>query len=178
MKNGLKYGALSGIFLGILILALHRLIPGIFFGAFSSIVILLVVAIVAMVTACRKEKQELGGILKFGEGLLTGITCFAVLNLIYTLSMWALINFSPEAFELLNSYSITSSEEFMRKMGTPEDKIFEQMENFKNIAAESKKLSVNLINWAVFSLVFGGPLALIISGIMSRKNSNQKIQSE
>jgi len=174
MKNGLIYGAVVGVIFSILLLVLHRLVPSLFFGPIQSLIMTFTLAIIAMVLACRKEKRELGGTLRFGEGLITTMVCFAVFNFIYTVVMWALINYSASAFELLTETSRSSAEAMLRMANTPEDAIFEQMEQINALTSETKKLGVNLINWAVMILFPGAPIALIIAGIMSRKTNIEK----
>ena len=178
MKNGLIYGAISGILMSVLLLLLHKFLPNLFFSPVLSLITMNVVAIIAMTLACRKEKQALGGSLKFGEGLLIGMIAYGVFSLIYTISMWALINFSPEAFETLKMITKTSTENMLHKVGVPEDQIFEQTDQLAAATEGSKNLSLSLINWTIFLLVPGGLLALLISGIISRKSKDQKIASE
>ncbi len=126
---GMTYGLIAGLIM--IVITLVQYIGGLklFMSPIMGSVSYLVLITVAVLAALKLRKQQ-EGFLEFGEALKVTFTVFALALFLQTIFAYVLFNFIDVPFkEALTVESLNKTEQWMRKMGTPEAQIEKALES-------------------------------------------------
>lgn len=124
------------------------------------------IPIVFAVLACRRQKKYNGGFLSFKEALKISFGILVMASLATTVFSYLLFNFIDQPFaESLKQVTIEKTQEFMSKMGTPQDAVDKAVKDImeKDIYSAGS-LFQNFMTVCILNFI----IALIISAIVKK----------
>jgi hypothetical protein len=123
--------------------------------------------IVFCVLGALQQKKQQGGYLEFGEGIKVTFQILVIGSLIATLFQFALFNYIDVPFrQALAQESAGKAEQWMQKMGMPQEKIDEAVDDILN--GNSYTLGKLFLGFA-FGCIWWFIVALIVSAIVKKK---------
>jgi Protein of unknown function (DUF4199) len=126
----------------------------------------MLIPIVIAVLACRKAKNENNGFLEFKEALKISFGVLVLSTLATSIFSYLLYNFIDQPFgERMVQLTMEKSQEFMEKLGTPQDAIDKSMKDmtFENLFSFKK-----IFQGFMFACIFNFIIALIVAAIMKK----------
>jgi len=174
MKNGLIFGSLAGVLYMVWVIIGGKFFPNFVYGSISGIITSSLVIVLFMVIACQREKSLLDGSIRFGEGFLVCMVTFAIFNLIYAIGFKIYLQATPSAMTTFMEVTKASTADLLAKMGTPEDQIFQSMEELESTFSNIFTWKTTLLN-CVGGLIFPGALLALITAAISSKFSKKSI---
>jgi len=162
---GFKYGLIAGAALSVFYLILYKCGIEIFVSGYAYIGYLIIIGLA--VFAGIRQRNLNGGTIEFGEALKIVFTVFALAFLLQTIVSYILFNYVDVAFkEAYNQKTLQTAEEILKRLGTPQDKIDDTIDEL----SKKDNFSIGNIllgygsNCILFFLV-----SLIIAAIIKRK---------
>jgi hypothetical protein len=122
--------------------------------------------VVCVIGALQIRKQR-GGYLEFSEAIKATFLILVIGSLIATLFQFVLFNYIDVPFrQALAQVTAEKAEQFMRKLGAPEDKIDQAVE--ETLSKNNYTIGRLMLGF-VFSCIWLFIVALIVSAIIKRK---------
>ncbi len=141
-KNiGMTYGLVAGLI--IIVIVLIQYIGGLkmYMNPILGSISYLILITIAVLAALKLRKQQ-EGFLEFGEALKVTFTVFALALFMQTVFTYILFNFIDISFkDTLIVESMNKNEQWLRKIGTPDD----QIEKAMDMQRGRDPFSVNLV---------------------------------
>jgi peptidoglycan/LPS O-acetylase OafA/YrhL len=117
----LQYGMIAALAY-LLVFVVMYLVGTSAFTNYGLSFLTMLIPVVFAVLACRKQKTFNGGYLSFKEALRLSFGILVLASLVTTLFSYVLFNFIDKPFaESLKQVTVEKTQEFMSKMGTPQD---------------------------------------------------------
>lgn len=168
-KSAVNYGLLLGAILALMTTLMYVIDTELFTKWWIGILSFLVVLIVAIVSVA-KAKGLLHGFMSFKEAFTVYFITVALGSLISTLVGILIFNIiDPDLAVYLQERTLEMTAEFLRKMGTPEADISQQMSKMGE--QDNFSILTQLKNY-VFGLAFLSVLGLLVALIFKSKNQN------
>jgi hypothetical protein len=126
----------------------------------------MLVPIVIAVLACRKAKSENDGYLEFKEALKISFGVLVASSLVTSIFSYLLYNYIDHPFgERMVQLTMEKTQQFMEKMGTPEEAIDKAMKDvtFENLFSLKK-----VFQGFMFGCILNFIISLIVAAIMKK----------
>jgi hypothetical protein len=155
LKYGIIFGLISGLVSVVIFLTEN------FGNIWLGMVIGLIVSITGIVLTHREYKNNNGGYMSYGQGLMTGIVMSVIAGLISGTISFLYIQFvDPTILEKMSEVQI----QMLEKMNVPEEQMEEAIAKMEAENTASKQLTGGLIS----GLIGGLFLSLIVSAFTKR----------
>lgn len=169
MNQGIKFGLFYGLVSVILSLVLYLIDKELMTGSIPTTIAAFVIATVFMVLAAKATKADNGGILPYGEAVITTFLVLSIGFFISGLFIYVMFNFiDPSLVDLTRERAIEMTEKLIAMMGQDNEDAIDKMREALEEQDFSMGLGQVLMSWLGNSVV-GLIYALIISAFVKKE---------
>lgn len=168
MKHGIKYGVIYGVGAIVFTLLLYLINKELTVNTAITLGFSLVFGTALMVVAARSAKAENGGILPFGEALITVFLVFVVGSFITSIFTYILMNYiDPSLVQVVQQRAVEMMEKTASMMGGEMNE--DQLDQMREQMEEQSTFNISsvLLGWLT-NCVIGLIYSLIVAAIVKK----------